>query len=393
MSSTTRARLSADPVLARKAGFFERFWEGRGPYPILFSKPHLAKEKNWLRRPIDEQHADPAAALEEALEQAKYTLLDIDDGIPVARADLGTTLFPSFLGLKVHIEPDVHPWLAEHRSLADYAALRDVASTVAAGETGALRTAAEFYRLLGARVASSGAPLPYLPDNQGIFDIGHIVVGTDFFYGLADDPDAVHAAQRNSLALYEWGTRYFKRLAGEEPGSMLHGHGMSSGVWFPDIGARVSEDSCTLISRRDIEEFCVPYLERAASDFGGLFLHFCGRHEDFLRLACGSAWARTLNLGNPELYDLDEVFRLCGERGTVYFGHLDPAPGEDDEAYLERLAEAAGRSRAGLILVAPPVPDAAEGGPEFAAVSADRCRRLRDRWHRLTAAFSFKRAP
>lgn len=149
----TRAYLNADPLLARKAAFFERFWEGRGPYPILFAKPHLAKGKNWLRRSISEQHADPGRAI------------------------------------------------------------------------GELGTAVGFYRLLMERVEKGIAPLPYAPDNQGVFDISRIVVGTDLFYGPADDPGAVHAAQKNSLSLYVEGTRFFKSLIREENGSMLHGHG------------------------------------------------------------------------------------------------------------------------------------------------------------------------
>ena len=397
----TRAFLNADPVLARKALFFEHFWEGQGPFPILFAKPHLAKGKNWIRHSIAEQHFDPIAALEEALALARFSLLDIDDGIPVARADLGTTLFPSFLGLKVHIEADVHPWLAEHLSLSEYAGMQNIGEFLTPEKAGGeMRTATEFYHLFRERAEEGSVPLPYIPDNQGIFDISHIVIGTDLFYGPTDDPDSVHAAQRNSLALYLEGTRLFKDLAGEETGSMLHGHGMPSGVWFPDIGARISEDSCTLISGDAIREFCVPYLEEAAQSFGGLFLHFCGHHMDFLRLSCGSSWARVLNLGNPESFDLNEVFSLCGKSGTVYFGHIDLADEEDDDDYLERMAETAGRNKAGLILVAPPVRYTGnavsdveielteDGTPD---ISIDRCRRLRERWHDLTAKFRFKR--
>jgi hypothetical protein len=384
---TTKEYLDSNPTIRRKADFFENFWKGRGPYPILFAKPHLAKGKNWIKRTIAEQHADPAAALEEALELARYALLDADDGIPVARADLGTTLFPSFLGLKVHIEEDAHPWLAEHLGLGEYAQKKKVGAGLmeeppAGGSE--LRTAIGFYKLLAGRAAAYGPPLPYLPDNQGIFDISHIVAGTDLFYALADDPQAVHAAQENSLELYLSGTRLFKKIAGEERGSMLHGHGMPSGVWFPHLGARISEDSCTLVSAQTIREFCVPYLERAAREFGGLFLHFCGRHEDFLRIAAGESWARVVNLGNPESYSLDETFALLGSRKTVSFGHLEPAETEGDEDYLERMADLAGRNRMGLILVAPPV--RGEGEQEL---SEDRCRSLRDRWHRLTAKFEY----
>jgi hypothetical protein len=236
--------------------------------------------------------------------------------------------------------------------------------------------------------------LPYVPDNQGVFDISHIIVGTDWFYGLIDDPAAVHAAQENSLSLYLAGTSLFKSVLGEERNSMLHGHGMPSGVWFPDVGARISEDSCTLVSDEVIREFCIPYLEKAAAAFGGLFMHYCGYHEGFLNACVGQSWARVLNLGNPESYDLDDLLMRCGKGRTVYFGVLQPDQDEDDDSYLERMAELAGRNASGLILVAPPLrsstPDDGLSG-SVVSFSEQRCRRMRDLWHDLTAGFRFRR--
>jgi hypothetical protein len=391
----TRQRLNAHPETARKAAFFENFWQGRGPYPILFAKPHIGKGRPWLRHSIAAQHADPRACLEEALAVAEYTMMDIDDGIPVARADLGVTLFPGFAGLAFSVADDTHPWPSEHWSLASYAARVDITTTVhPRSAQGELSAALAVYRLLQERMDAGLLPLPYVPDNQGVFDISHIIVGTDLFYGLLDDPPAVHAAQENSLALYLTGTRLFKSVLGEERTSMLHGHGMPSGVWFPDVGARISEDSCTLVSDGAISEFCIPYLERAAAAFGGLFMHYCGYHEGFLRACMGQSWARVLNLGNPESYDLDDLMAQCGKGRTVYFGVLQPDQDEDDDSYLERMAELAGRHAAGLILVAPPVRSSVPDD-DFTATGAvfseQRCRRMRERWHGLTAGFRFKR--
>jgi hypothetical protein len=392
---TTKETLAANPVLSRKAAFFENFWSGLGPYPILFAKPHLAKGRPWIKHSITRQHADPQASLEEALAVAAYTMMDIDDGIPVARADLGTTLLPSFLGLGIHVEEDSHPWPAEHWSMQDYVAMMDSTANAAATRitqvgAGELQVARGFYQLIMQRIKNGqSAPLPYVPDNQGVFDLSHIIVGTDLFYSLSDDGGLVKKAQDRSLDLYLTATKMFKTMIGEEQGSMLHGHGMPSGVWFPDIGARISEDSCTLISSDAIREFCIPWLERAAGEFGGLFLHFCGRHDEFLHLAAGQAWARVINLGNPEFYDLDELFGLCGRTGTAYFGNLDPGTDEDDEVYLERMADLAGRHGTGLILVAPPP---GSGEDVLSEAQIERCRWLRDRWHSLTASLRFRRS-
>jgi hypothetical protein len=378
------AGIEGDPILEGKIAFFERFWRGEGPYPIIFARPHLAKGRNWTRRNLIEQHGDPDALFEEALAQTIRWTADIDDGVPMARADLGTTLLPSALGLGIHVEANAHPWLADHLDLEALAERIDTPAITdfAAAPGRELRLAREFYAsLLGRRAA--GIPpriLPYLPDTQGVFDLCHIVVGSSIFYDFLDRPGLLHRAMETSLALHLAGTAYFKGLLGETRDSMLHGHGMPSGVWFPDTGARISEDSCTLLSPAHLRAFCLPYLERITETYPSLFLHFCGRHEDFLALMANRPWISTLNLGNPELYDLEDLFGLCGRTGTVYFGHFGKGRRESHEAYLERMAGLAQRHGAGLILVAPPVAE------------KERCRRLRELWHELTADLRFERS-
>ena len=214
---------------------------------------------------------------------------------------------------------------------------------------------------------------PYLPDTQGVFDLSHLIVGTDLLYLLADRPKQVLEIQERSLQLFLRATGLFKELLGEESGSMVHGHGMPIGVWFPDTGARISEDSATLISEDMIREFCLPFIRRAARPFGRLFMHFCGHHPGFLKMLCRMEEVSTLNLGNPEMYELEELFDLCGESGTVYFGHLLAMPGEGGESYLERLAALLRRRQTRLILVSDYHP---RGGQEKAA--------LVRRWHDLT---------
>jgi hypothetical protein len=374
--------LRTDPLLRRKAEFFEEFWNGEGAYPILFAKPHLALNRNYLVHDLMQQHADVEKLLAEALAQASTAVDRSDDGIPVARADLGTTLFPSGLGLRVSLSENAHPWLVEHLDLARYAGLDSPADGLAG--RGEFPLAAAFYRRLREERQAGRLPspvLPYVPDNQGVFDLTHLVAGSNVFYSLSDDPSALLAAQERSLEIFLAGSRFFKDLIGEEACSMIHGHGMPSGVWFPDTGIRISEDSCTLISPADIRKFCLPFIERAIRPFGRGFLHFCGRHEDFLRMAVEHPLVSAVNLGNPELYDLEEVFSWCGRTATVYFGHVARAGDEDDDAWLERLAAMCGRTGCRLILVAADAAVETAGGSPAAAPARERLVR---RWHELT---------
>jgi hypothetical protein len=358
-----------------KFRFFEGFWNGEGPCAILFTEPHLAKGKPYLRHDLVEQHQDAEKHLEERLLEVEPHLELIDDGIPTVRSDLGTTLLPSGLGLPIELQPEVHPWLAEHLSPEQYVELeipRDPQDLL----KNEMRFSRDFYRLFESRREEGGIPAevyPYVPDTQGIFDLSHMIIGTDLLYLLADREEQVLAIQEQSLRLFLTATGFFKDLLGEQSGSMVHGHGMPIGVWFPDTGARISEDSATLISAGMIRAFCLPFIRRAAGPFGRLFMHYCGKHTDFLKMVCEMPEISTLNLGNPEMYDLEEVFTLCGNSATVYFGHLPLLEGEDGDSYLERLADLCGRSKCRLILVSS---HRAAGREEKAA--------LVKRWHRLT---------
>jgi hypothetical protein len=361
-------------VLAGKFRFFEDFWSGEGPCPVLFARPHLARGKPYLRHDLIEQHRDPEKQLEERLLEIAPHLELIDDGIPTLRADLGTTLLPSAAGLRIAVQPELHPWPAEHLSPAQYCGLDlSSGSNLLKNE---LLFARRCYELFARRKRLGLIPaeiFPYVPDTQGVFDLSYLIVGTELLYLLSDRPEQALAIQERSLDLFVTGTRLFKKLLAEKSGSMLHGHGMPVGAWFPGTGARISEDSATLISEAMIRKFCLPFIARAAQPFGRLFVHFCGHHPGFLRLLCGRREVSTLNLGNPELYDPEELFALCGRSATVYFGHLPLLAGEDGPAYLERLADLCRRHRTRLILVAEASP---RDGEEKAAWVA--------RWHRLT---------
>jgi hypothetical protein len=360
-----------DRRLEAKFRFFEEFWKGQGPCPILFARPHLARDKPYACHDLVEQHRDAGKQLEERLLEIEPHLRLVDDGIPTFRADLGTTLLPSGLGLRTRVQPELHPWLEEHLEPAQILALSPENL-----ERGEVVFAREVYRLFLERRSAGtipGSVFPYVPDTQGIFDLSHLLAGSEILLLAAEDPQTVRRIQERSLQVFLAGTWLFKRLLGEQDSSMIHGHGMPIGVWFPRTGARISEDSCTLISESMIQELWMPYLRQAARPFGALFLHYCGCHPGFLRLACEAQEISALNLGNPEAYDLEELFAQCGRSGTVYFGHLPRLDDEDGEAHLERLAALAGRHGTRLILVS-----------EYRPGDDQEKSRLVERWHRLT---------
>jgi hypothetical protein len=363
-------------AVAKKFEFFHAFWKGEGAFPILFTQPHHAKGKAYCRYNLIEQHGSIEKHLEERLLEVEPHLALIDDGIPTIRADMGTTLLPSGLGLEIKLQADLHPWLTQHFSPEELLSQKGPFQVEDFSQN-EVAFAVAFYRLFFERKRQGMIPetvYPYVPETEGIFDLSHLLIGTELFLLLEDQPELAHRIQRRSLELYLVATRFFKKLLGEQPKSMIHGHGMPIGVWFPDTGGRISEDSCTLVSAAMIREFCLPYIQEGARFFGRLFLHYCGYHPEFLRMACELEEISTLNLGNPEMYDLENVMAICGTTDTVLFGHIPRQGHEGAENYLHRLAGLCRKFQARLILVSDYQPENRE---EKAA--------LVECWHKLTA--------
>ena len=382
LNSTVRFR-AVHPLAERtipdmvkaKFEFFENFWAGDGPFPILFSTPHAARGKFYLRYDLVQQHGDVEKLLEESLLQAAPHLDLIDDGIPVVRADLGTTLLPSGLGLEIVVQPELQPWVKAHLTRE---AVRELPALLRPDDIlrNEVRLALKFYRLFFERQKARAIPpeiFPYLPDTQGVFDLSHIIRGQEIFVELLDDPDFVLLLQQRSLELYLAATSLFKKGIGEGTNAMVHGHGMPAGTWFPDTGTRISEDSCTLISPTMLKKFCLPFIRKAVEPFGRAFLHFCGQHYRFLEMACEMELISTLNLGNPEKHDLEGLFALLGKTGTAYLGVIPAQEAEDLSVYLERVAELTLRHKARLILVSALHP-----------ANPEEKKKAVERWHKLT---------
>ena len=354
-----------------KAAFFESFFKKKGPNPLIFEKPHLARDQNYRMHNLVAQHRDLDKLIEDNMLSVAETMHGRDDGIPTIRPDLGTTLIPSAFGLELFIGENTHPCLKEHFPVGRLLEIIESwdPSQLSSGE---ILSARAFYQKV---VPGLEGVEPYLPDTQGIFDLAHLLLGDEIFTLIIDDRRSADRILDFCAKVFTDATRMFKGLLGEPTSSMYHGHGMTRGVWFPHCGARISEDSLTLLSAEMVEHFCVPRIAAALSRFGRGFLHFCGHRPDILEIFCRMPEVAVINLGNPELYDLDELFGLCGEYETVLFQHFEREGDETHDDYLGRIAGYASKHRTRCILIAPDCPgDALEQ------------KRIVERWHEISSA-------
>jgi hypothetical protein len=190
----------------------------------------------------------------------------------------------------------------------------------------------------------------YHPDTQGPFDIAHLLVGDSIFYEIYDDPEHVHRLMELCTETYIEVSRRLKAVICEGMNSCYHGHALARGIYMRNGGVRISEDTATLLSPEQIDEFVIPYDRKALAAFGGGFVHYCGRNEYLLEAYLEVDEIRALNLGNPEMYDFDKTMKKFIESGKSYFGMWPKKAGETLEQYITRMKEASCRGQKGLLL-------------------------------------------
>ncbi len=363
---------------AEKIEQHKAFWSGDGPCLVLVP-PGRDMQEMWQVQIYDtgdyrERFYNPEKMWANEMARARPVLDWPTDGIPTVRPNLGVVFVPSLAGQKYEIREGLMPWCGEPLTPEAIRAARDV--DVAQAEL--MELAAEFYRIH--REHSEGEIAAYQADNQGIFDIAHLLYGDAIFYDMMDEQKITWVDELLGISqeLMVRAVRSLKQLIGEGDGSMIHGHGTEQGVYFPSVGIRISEDSPAMISPVQIDRFVMGPIERCAEQFGGVFLHYCGKHEYFFERLCRCEGVEAIDLGNPESYDTRRLFELCADSDTVLYSRVAAEESEKDEgnweAYVRRLA-ALIRDTGGRCILRPLV------FPQ----GRDECAAMLDLWHELTA--------
>ena len=317
-------------VVDERKTLHEDFWRGDGPSLILIPAGDvpLYDTMEYAAR-----FHDPVKMWEAEMERARSVIDWPTDGIATVRPNLGTIFVPALAGQEYLVRDGQMPWA---RASLSRKAIREVQRRNIL-QADVMRLAEAFYRIH--RISGEPGVMAYHPDTQGIFDVAHLLYGDQIFLDMMDPKSEawVDELLEISLDLVVLATRHIKRLLGEPDGSMVHGHATPQGVYFPNAGIRISEDTATLISPRSIERFVLPMMEGAAALFGGAFVHYCGRHPAFFEMLCRMPWVRAIDLGNSEMYDTRWLMDRCAATGTVLHSRLAAEPDENCEQYTRRL--------------------------------------------------------
>ncbi len=350
-----------------KIELHKKFWRGEGPGLILIppSRTELYDLNNYPKR-----FYDPQLMWETEFKRAQEVINWPTDGIPTGRANLGVILVPAMAGQSFSTPEDSMPWPGEPMSPDQIRAIRN--TDLEKSEIYSL--VAGFYKIHNQ--TGNQRVYAYTPDNQGVFDIAHLLYGDEIFLEILNTEKGnwVSELMEISLELYIRATQLFKKEAGEEPGTMIHGHGTEQGVYFPHAGTRISEDTAILLSPEMIEQSIIPYIKRSIEPFGGGFLHYCGYHPTFFDQLTALPEIKAIDLGNPEKYDIQKLLERCAETNTILYSRVAEKPGENWKDYTKRISSLVKASGARVILRPKIFPD-----------SKEECREMLNMWHSLTS--------
>lgn len=311
--------------------------------PLIFWKPQNISVPG-STYDMEEQFYDKEKMLYGHLEEIAGCAQNAFDAPICIRPNFGTIFIPAMFGLKYKIPKDTFAWLTSHLTKDEIKKFK----IPHLSEVDMMKRAIEYLQFFKEE-------LPewihvYLPDTEGPFDIAHAVYGDNIFYDFYDDAKFVHYLLNLCTEMYIQVTEKLKEVLGEEKTICYHGHALSRGIYMRNGGTRISEDSATLISPQHIDEFVIPYDQKALEAFGGGFIHFCGKNDYLLESYLQLDKVRAVNLGNPEMYDFNTTMQKFIEYKKCYFGLWPKKDKETLEKYIRRMREVTDSGTRGLIL-------------------------------------------
>ena len=289
-------------------------WEPVKRLPLVLSYPALPGR--WVPYPHAEALADAEKMLFNELVSAWGTSIThretVGDDLPCTiRANFGCVLIASLFGARIEQVEDNPPWVRNFETRAEFvAALQRDPLDFTQGWCPRVVERYEFYRAaLAPYPGLAGVIKLVLPDLQGPMDTVELLRGSELYVDLYQDTALLADALAKAAAAQIGLARYLSRYVNDGPPGWTHQHGFL--VRGPIL---IRIDSAIMLSPRMYREQIAPYDEPVLRELGGGGLHSCGdislngpAYLDVPSVQC-------LDLGQPEMNDLDKLYALAQER-------------------------------------------------------------------------------
>ncbi len=308
---------------------------------------------------LTEQVDDPTKMLHEGLVVVGRQLPVASDSVLSIRPQFGVGTLCTPFGCEYELSAKYgSPWVTGHAT-KDY--LSGLEPDDINFDDSLIPWVCEVTRKL--REGLAGRVPVFMADTQGPFDIAHQARGHDLLTDIYDDPPFVHHVMELALHVYIESSRRFKEALGEPDSSGHH----SGNLYMENCGVRLCDDSGVMMPPKALDEFILPYHQRALAAFGGGWVHFCGDARQLFDGYVEIPEVRAINFGQPEYYDPAEILSRLMDKGKLYYGAWPKAADESIDQYFGRLLGCLNGEKRGLMLMFHP------GG--------GRVPETMDRWH------------
>jgi len=317
-----------DPAHVREC---DRLLEDTFSYREVERLPSLNPDpvEGWPTFPYSEAFDDPEKMLVNELAGAYLGGKLRDDRMYTIRANYGVGTVASLFGCRISLTMNNMPWceaLSEDRLLEGLE--RGVPEMTAGLGCRVLETERFYMDTLARYPNLKQAVHVFVCDTQGPFDSAHLVMGHRIYTELYDNADLVHRLLDLVTQTCIRFTKAQKEIIGEGNDWSYHSQMKVRG------GIRICEDAPTNISPAAYQEFCRPYNERLLAEFQGGWIHYCGRGYQIFPDLISTPGLCGVNFGNPEMQDLQAIYREAAPRKVGIISWSGPFT-EDDRKHVK----------------------------------------------------------
>lgn len=225
------------------------------------------------------------------------------------RCNHSTAIIPSLFGCELFAMPREAGTLPAAKPLGSKDDLR---AAVGAGvpdlQAGlgerVFRCAQRFLEVFETYPAIGEAVELYHPDTQGPIDVTELLWGSEMFLAVYDEPtllaDVLDLTTDTIIAFLD---KWFTRVPPKHDPYSVHWR------FFQKGRVMLRNDSLMNLSPDTYVEHVRPRDERVFDALGGGVVHYCGRGEHFIEAMSHCAGLTGVNLGQPELNDMDSIIQ------------------------------------------------------------------------------------
>jgi len=285
-------------------------WEPVDRLPVIVALSE-SRELRFTPYPHGEVFDSPEKMLFNELAYAFNTSIAsrdvLGDDLPCTiRANFGTVVIASVFGSRVEQIDDNPPWV-RHDGDSDTsleAVLDHDPLDFSKGWCPRVVEMCQFYENVLADYPELKRLIQVvLPDLQGPFDNLELVVGSDVLAELCINEDLVCKAL-DAMATAQIGfARHLEPYVSERSDTLSHQHATM-------IKGRIllRDDSVLMMSPEMYRSIVAPHDERVLRELGGGGVHTCGKADGHLPAFLELPSIRCLDLGQPELNDIDGLY-------------------------------------------------------------------------------------